>query len=83
MNHHYVLEVRYGADESPVRIGLPGHDADAAEVKRQALVTEIEHALEIDAPLIYSDATADDQQAGVAIDPGRVTSVDLVEPDLS
>jgi hypothetical protein len=80
MTHHYVLEIRYGADEAPVRIELPGYDADAAELKRQTLATEIAHAVEIEAPLIYSDATADDQQAGVAIDPARVTSVDLLDP---
>lgn len=78
---HYVLEVRYGADEPPVRIELAGYDADAAELKRQELVTEIEHAVDIEAPVIYSDATDDAREAGVAIDPVRVTSVDLVEPD--
>jgi hypothetical protein len=76
----YVLEVHYGDDEPPVRIELTGCSPDDAETERQSLVTEIEHALQIEAPLIYSKATGDRPHAGTPIDPTRVTSVDLVEP---
>ena len=81
--NNYVVEIHYGDGEPPVRIELRDYDADAAELKRQTLVAEIEHALEIEAPLIYSDATDADREAGAAIDPTRVTSVDLVEPGQS
>jgi hypothetical protein len=80
VNHHYALEVHFGDDEPTVRIQLPGHDADDAEVARQTLLRDVEHALQIEAPLIYSAATEDDPQAGQPIDPTKVTSVDLVEP---
>jgi hypothetical protein len=75
----YVLEVRYGDDEPPTRVGLANCDADEAETARQALVKQVEHALAIEAPVVYSDATEDDPEAGVPIDPTKVTSVDLVE----
>jgi hypothetical protein len=80
VSHHYQLEVHFGDDEPTVRIELPGYDADAAEVARQSLLREVEHALQIEAPLIYAAATDDDPQAGEAIDPTKVTSVDLVDP---
>jgi hypothetical protein len=80
VSHHYVLEVHFGDDEPTVRIELPGYDADEAEVARQTLLRDVEHALQIEAPLIYSAATDDDRQAGEPIDPTKVTSVDLVEP---
>jgi hypothetical protein len=80
VSHHYQLEVHFGDDEPTVRIELPGHSPDDAEVARQTLLHDIEHALQIEAPLIYSGATEDDPQAGKPIDPTKVTSVDLVEP---
>ena len=76
----YVLHVNYGDDEPPTQVPLPGCTADDAEVARQSLLREIEHALAIEAPLIYSGATDDDPETGVPIDPTRVTSVDLVDP---
>lgn len=76
----YVLEVHFGEDEPPLRIALPGRTADDAELRRRTLLTEIEHALEIEAPLIWSDSTDEHPQAGVPIDPTRVTQVDLVAP---
>lgn len=80
MSHHYELEVHFGDDEPTVRVALPGYSADDAEVARQTLLRDVEHALQIEAPLIYAEATDDDSQAGPAIDPTKVTSVDLVEP---
>lgn len=76
----YVLQVHYGEQDPPVRIPLRGVTADDAEVRRQALVTELEHAREIEAPLVYSDATVAAPEAGVPLDPTRVTGVDLVAP---
>lgn len=77
----YVLQIRYGETEPPLRIPLDGVSPEDAEVRRQELVTEIDHALEIRAPEIYSDATPEQPSAGVAIDPARVTSVELVDAD--
>jgi hypothetical protein len=76
----YVLQVNYGDGEPPTRVALPGCSADDAEVARQTLLREIEHALSIEAPLIYSGATDDEPETGAPIDPTRVTSVDLVDP---
>jgi hypothetical protein len=80
VSHHYQLEVHFGDDEPTIRIELPDYSADDAEIARQTLLRDVEHALQIEAPLIYSAATDDDPQAGEPIDPTRVTSVDLVEP---
>jgi hypothetical protein len=73
----YALEVQYGDGEPPIRIELPGYRAGDAETAREALVQEIEHALEIEAPLM-NWAPADDQ-AVAYINPARVTGVDLIE----
>jgi hypothetical protein len=73
----YALEVQYGDGEPPIRIELPGYRAEDAETAREALIQEIEHALEIEAPLM-NWAPADDQ-AVAYINPARVTGVDLIE----
>jgi hypothetical protein len=75
----YVLEVHYREDDEPVRVPLPGCDPDDAEVERQALITRIEHAHDLNVPEIY--ATDTPPGSDIAIDPARVTSVDLVEGD--
>jgi hypothetical protein len=75
----YALEVHYGDGEPPVRIELPGYRVDDAETARESLIQEIEHAVEIEAPLMYWATTDADPQAGVPIDPSKVTSVDLIE----
>jgi hypothetical protein len=74
----YLILVHYGEDEPPVEVPVPD-DPDEAEAHRQALVKEVDHALEMDAPVIYSDATGDDPRAGVPIDPRRVTTIELVD----
>ena len=73
----YALEVRYGDGEPSIRIELPGYRAGDAETAREALIQEIEHAVEIEAPLM--NWAPSDEQAVALIDPARVTSVDLVE----
>jgi hypothetical protein len=75
----YALEVHYGDGEPPVRIDLPGYRAEEAETDRESLIQEIEHAVEIEAPLMYWAPTDSDAKAGVPIDPAKVTSVDLIE----
>lgn len=77
---HYVLEIHLGTDAAPVRVELTGCSIDDAEAKRQALATEIEHAVEIEAPLIYVDETGAPSSSGTPVDPTLVTSVDLVAP---
>jgi hypothetical protein len=73
----YALQVNYGDGEPAVRIGLGGCGPDDAETAREALIQEIEHAVEIEAPLM-SWAPSDAAEP-VSIDPVKVTSVDLVE----
>lgn len=75
----YVILVHYGEGEPPVTVPVPTDDPEAAETRRQALVKEVDHALEMDAPVIYSDATGSDPQVGVPIDPRRVTTIELVD----
>jgi hypothetical protein len=77
----YVLEVGYSEDEPPIRIELNDYTAEDAEIQRQSLAREIEHALEIEAPRMTWSATGDAPGAGVTIDPTRVTRVDLVDRD--
>jgi hypothetical protein len=76
----YLLQVNYGEDEAPVQIALRDCSADDAETERQALARQIEHAIDLDAPLIYTSARTSDPDAKTSIDPTRVTSVDLVAP---
>ena len=78
---NYALIVHYGDGSDPARVELPDCSPDDAEVARQSLLAEVEHALSIEAPLIYSGATDEDPQAGVPIDPTLVTSVDLVDAE--
>jgi hypothetical protein len=73
----YLLQVNYGEDETPVRIALRDCTPDDAEAERQALVKQIEHAIDLTAPLIYTSAHTPDPDAKISIDQGRVTGVDL------
>lgn len=77
MTSSYALDVNYREDERPVRVPLPDCTPEEAETERQALLTRVEHALDISAPEIF----ARDEPPGndVAIDPARVTSVDLID----
>jgi hypothetical protein len=75
----YALEVQFGDGEPPIRIELPGYGAADAETARESLAQEIEHALEIEAPLMYWAPTDSDTDARVPIDPVKVTAVDLIE----
>jgi hypothetical protein len=75
----YALEVHYGDGEPAVRIELPGFTADDAETARESLIQEIEHAVEIEAPLMSWSPAGAGPEAAVPIDPAKVTSVDLIE----
>ena len=77
----YALEVHYGDGEPRVRIELPGYGVDDAETARESLIQEVEHAVEIEAPLMYWGATDSDPQTGVPINPAKVISVDLIETE--
>jgi hypothetical protein len=74
----YVVMIHLGEADAPVRVALTDCSPEDAEVRRREIATEIEHAVEIEAPLIYTEATPDDPTAGVPIDPARVTRVDLI-----
>jgi hypothetical protein len=76
---NYALEVHYGDGEPTVRIELPGCSADEAEIARESLLQEIEHAVEIEAPLMTWAPENSDQAAGAEINPARATSVDLID----
>jgi hypothetical protein len=75
----YVLVVRYGDGEPPIRIELPGCRVQDAETARESLIQEIEHAVEIEAPLMSWAPADSGWGAGAQIDPAQVTSVDLIE----
>lgn len=79
MTNSYALDVHYGEDDPPVRVPLPDCTPEEAETERQALVTRVEHARDINAPEIFArdSAPGDD----IAVDPARVSSVDLVDVD--
>lgn len=79
----YVLLVRYGDAEAPVRVELPECTPGDAETARQALLREVEHAVEIEAPSMYTTASQAATDARITIDPHRVTSIDLVEASVS
>ncbi len=76
----YVLQVNYHEDDEPLLIPLDGYSPGDAEVAHQALETEIEHAKTLHAPVVFSRATDDDPDAGVPIDPARVTGINLIAP---
>jgi len=75
----YALQVHYGDGEPPTRIELPGYRAEDAETARESLIQEIEHAVEIEAPLMSWAPADSDPEAGASINPATVTSVDLIE----
>ena len=76
----YVLQVNYEQGADPVLVTLRGVSPDEAETAHQALETELEHARSMNAPVVFSGATDADPTAGVAIDPARVTGVNLIAP---
>jgi len=70
----YVLRVHYGESDA---VDVPiDCDPDDAETWRQELVSRIEHAHELRVPEI--NAGDEPPASDIAIDPARVTSVDLV-----
>lgn len=73
----YALLVHLGDGEAPIRVPLPPCTPDEAEVERQALVSRVEAAVEIDAPEINARDTAPGND--IAIDPHLVTGVDLID----
>jgi hypothetical protein len=75
----YALEVHYGDGEPSVRIELRGYRTEEAETARESLIQEIEHAVEIEAPLMNWAPPDSDPEAEAPIDPAKVTSVDLIE----
>jgi hypothetical protein len=77
----YVLQVNYHQGEEPVRITLHDHSPNEAEIAHQAIETEIEHAKQLHAPVIFSGGIDGDPTSGVPIEPARVTGVDLLEPE--
>ena len=76
----YVLQVNYHAGEEPLLIELHGYSPGDAETAHQALETEIEHAKSVNAPVVFSRSTDEHPDAGIPIDPSRVTGINLVEP---
>lgn len=77
----YALEVKYGDGEPTVRIELPGCPVEEAATARESLIQEIEHAVEIEAPLMTWAPDNADPESGAEINPARVTSVDLIESE--
>lgn len=75
---NYLLQVHYADRDEPILIKLSDCEPAEAEVERQALAQQIEHAAEIGAPLLYPDSP-DGAASAVALDPARVTRVDLVD----
>lgn len=71
----YVLRVNYG-DEATVEVPIDCEPGDA-ETWRQALVSRIEHAHQLEVPEI--SAGDEPPLTEIAIDPARVTSVDLLD----
>ncbi len=74
----YALEVHFGDGEPPTRIELPGCTAEEAEIARESLIQEIEHAVEIEAPMMTWAPANADPAAGAEIAPARATTVDLI-----
>lgn len=75
----YALEVHFGDGEPTIRIPLPGVGPGDAETARESLLHEIEHAIEIEAPLMSWAPDGADSEHSTPIAPGKVTEVDLVE----
>jgi hypothetical protein len=75
---NYLLRVHYADRDEPIVIKLSDCGPAEAEVERQALAKQIEHAAEIEAPLLYPDSP-DGAGSATPLDPARVTRVDLVD----
>ena len=74
-----MLEIRFGDGEQTVLVPLPGCTPEQAETKRDAVAQELEHAVEISAPLVSLHDIDPDLPEGIAVDPSRVVEVDLVD----
>ena len=77
----YVLQIKYGEDEEPVRVPLVGCSPEDAEVKRQALVHAVQNGVDMHAPPVPLQQLDADLPADVTVDPTRVTDIALLDPD--
>ncbi|MDT4938528.1 MAG: hypothetical protein QOG80_2199 [Pseudonocardiales bacterium] len=75
----YVIEVQYSDGEPPLRIPLAGYEPDDAELERQYIAHEIEHAREIESPLMLTELRSGPLEEHLAIPVVGVTSVDLLD----
>jgi hypothetical protein len=76
----YLLQIHHAEHDEPIVIKLSDCGPDEAEIERQALARQIEHAAEADAPLLYPRSTGDgDPGPAIALDPAKVIRVDLVD----
>jgi len=74
----YLLQIHHVDRHEPITIKLSDCGPAEAEVERQALAKQIEHAAEIEAPLLYPQGP-DGAGAAIPLDPAGVTAVDLVD----
>jgi hypothetical protein len=75
----YVIEVRYGNGEPPLRVPLGGFSAEDAEIERAYVAREIDHAREIESPLMLTELQSGPLEEHIAIPVDGVVSVDLLD----
>lgn len=75
----YVIEVRYGTGQDPVRIPLTDVSPEDAETDRQQIAHEIEHARELGSPCLIDQLSAGPLPEHIEIPVDGAVEVDLVE----
>lgn len=76
----YLLQIHHAEHDEPIVIKLSDCGPAEAEIERQALAKQIEHAAEIDVPLLYPSPGGDGPpDSAISLDPAKVTRVDLVD----
>jgi hypothetical protein len=75
----YEIEVRYGNGEPPLSIPLVGYEPEDAELEREEIAEEIDHAREIESPLVLTELRSGPLDQEIAIPVDGVISVDLVD----
>jgi hypothetical protein len=75
---NYQITVMFNDDAAPLIFDLPDTDLNTAENLTAGLRAEVQHGHDVNAPVVA--ATAPDGSA-LALEPGRIVSIDLQEVD--
>lgn len=73
---NYRITILFNDAAAPQIFDLPDTDLDTAESVAGGMRTEVERGREVDAPVVQAPGP---DGSGVALEPGRIISIDLEE----